>query len=524
MRFATNQRFATNDKSAMPLFRYLHDDAFLVFSRQHKHLYAACLLDLHERFFTGAPAFPTPQQVVHAIYDVMRENPTLWNESDDFGEALPEMVSAGRRRIRRAATGRFSETGDKALLIAHQLYARLLMWGWLEEEEYGLRVTVDMAMGPLLVIQRLTSLNKDVSQRFGGLIVLIRQNLEVVEKLNPHVTDRKQREAALAVREARNQADQFTRTLRAILSDLKRIRRTVMESKTVGDRLEAFFEEFVDQLLLRDFQSILTFNHPYRFRDAIVDLARRITFTPDTMQVLAEEYVAAGMAGSVEEGRLEAEADLLAVETIFGQIGEMFERIEAFRRQLEARVRNTIKYAERGASGLIGRAGDLVRRLDALLRDGRHVEASLEWSIEPLRSPWSEHHHAPGRGPRRPIEAQPLGERPSDPLYEIRKALRLQYIMRIAPGPEEVRRFLERQVPPSGTKEARFMELRSVDDFLAFDTARRFALTRQIPPAIARMFELEFAPDKPPHDSEWLRCSNFIVRRGAERPRSSAHA
>ncbi|MGY4281296.1 hypothetical protein ACVWXO_000516 [Bradyrhizobium sp. LM2.7] len=31
-----------------------------------------------------------------------------------------------------------------------------------------------------------------------------------------------------------------------------------MESNTVGDRLEAFFEEFVDQLLLRDFESILT--------------------------------------------------------------------------------------------------------------------------------------------------------------------------------------------------------------------------------------------------------------------------
>jgi hypothetical protein len=68
------------------------------------------------------------------------------------------------------------------------------------------------------------------------------------------------------------------------------------------------------------------------------------------------------------------------------------------------------------------------------------------------------------------------------------------------------------------------MELRSVDDFLAFDSAQRFAMTRQIPPAIARTFELEFAPDKPPHDSEWLRCSNFIVRRGAERRGSPAHA
>jgi hypothetical protein len=508
----------------MPLFRYLHDDAFLVFSREHKHLYAACLLDLHERFFTGAPAFPTPQQVVHAIYDVMRANQSLWTENDDFGEMLPEMVSAGRRKMRRADIGRMSETGDKALVIARQLYARLLAWGWLEEEEYGLRVTVDMAMGPLLVIQRLASLNKDVSQRFGGLIVQIRLNLEAVEKLNPQVTDRKQREAALALREARNQADQFTKSLRAIMADLKRIRRTVMESKTVGDRLEAFFEEFVEQLLLKDFESILTFNHPYRFRDAIVDLARRISYTPGTMQVLAEEYVAASIASTIDEGRLEAESDLLAIETTFGQIGEMFERIETFRRQLESRVRNTIKYAERGAQGLVGRAGDLVRRLDALLRDGRRAEATVEWSLEPLRSPWSEHQHAPSREPRRPLEPQPLGERPTDILYEIRKQLRLQYIMRIAPGPKEVRRFLESQVPPSGTKEARFMELKSVDDFLAFDTARRFAMTREIPPEVAAIFELEFAPDKPPHDSEWLRCSNFIVRRAAGRHRSALHA
>lgn len=508
----------------MALFRYLHDDAFLVFSRAHKHLYAECLLDLHERFFTGAPAFPTPQQVMHAIYDVMRGNPALWSETDDFGEALPEMVSAGRRRIRKADAGRLSETGDKAMLIARQIYARLTAWGWLEEEEYGLRVTVDMAMGPLLVIQRLASLNKDVSQRFGGLIVQIRLNLEAVEKLNPQVTDRKQREAALAVREARNQADQFTKSLRAILADLKRIRRTVMESKTVGDRLEAFFEEFVEQLLLKDFESIMTFNHPYRYRDAIVDLARKIAFTPENMQVLAEEYVANGVAPTPEEGRAEAEADLLAIENTFGQIGEMFERIEAFRRQLEARVRNTIKYAERGAHGLVGRAGDLVRRLDALAADGRHADATVEWSLEPLRSTWSEHQHAPGREPRKPVEAQPLGERPSDPLYDIRKELRLQYIMRISPTPAQVRRFLESQVPPAGTKEARFMELSSVDDFLAFDAARRFAVTRDVPALVAAAFELEFDPDKPPHDSEWLRCSNFIVRRAAESRRSKADA
>jgi hypothetical protein len=131
------------------LFRYLHDDAFLAFSREHKHLYAACLLDLYDRYFNGVPAFPTPQEVTHSVYDTMRANSLLWSEADDFGEPLPEVISAGRRRIKRASANK-TESADKALLIARQIYARLIAWGWLEEEEYGLRVTVDMSMGPLL--------------------------------------------------------------------------------------------------------------------------------------------------------------------------------------------------------------------------------------------------------------------------------------------------------------------------------------------------------------------------------------
>ena len=90
-----------------------------------------------------------------------------------------------------------------------------------------------------------------------------------------------------------------------------------------------------------------------------------------------------------------------------------------------------------------------------------------------------------------------------------------------------MRRFLERQVP-TGSKEARFMQIETVDDFLAFEMARRFAMSHEVPPEIARNFELEFAPDMPPHDSEWLRCPNFIVRRmstrTSERRKDTAHA
>lgn len=43
--------------------------------------------------------------------------------------------------------------------------------------------------------------------------------------------------------------------------------------------------------------------------------------------MLAEEYVAASMASDVEDGRMAAADDLLAIENIFEQIGEMFDRI-----------------------------------------------------------------------------------------------------------------------------------------------------------------------------------------------------
>ncbi len=75
-----------------------------------------------------------------------------------------------------------------------------------------------------------------------------------------------------------------------------------------------------------------------------------------------------------------------------------------------------------------------------------------------------------------------------------------------------MRRFLERVTPPHHTTEARFIEIQTVDDFLAFDAARRYALTKEVPPLLSREFEFEYLPDSEPHESEWLRCSNFVVR------------
>lgn len=498
---------------AMTLFRYLHDDAFLIFSRKHRHLYEAALLEVYDRCFAGGATFPTRQDLVHVIYDVVAREPQLLFEPEELSDGLPDLVSKNRRRIRFAASG--GETGDRALKAAQNIYLGLVRTGWLEEEEYGLKVTVDMPMGALLVIQRLASLKTDVSQRFGGLVVHIKASLDMVETLAPGDAEKARSSAVHALREARIQAGQFVKTLRAILSDLRRIRKSLIESENLRQKMDTYFEEFIGELILKDFQAIHTFNHPYRFRDQIITATRRITYDPAILSILAEGYVEIGIAPDIEKGREESVSDLLSIEMTFDTVGEMFERIAQFRRALEMRLKNTVKYAELGERGLSSRARALVSRLDVLLsaERQRYDEPDVPAQIAPPFDAWSEKQLAQPRQARQPIVRRALAGRPHDPIYEFRKRLRAEYLERISPSPERVNAFLKSVAGSHGTVEARFVELRTVDDFLAFNAARRYALTGDLPSPVSEEFSLEYLPESEPHDCEWLRCGNFSIRR-----------
>jgi hypothetical protein len=501
------------DLTDMPLFKHLHDDAFLIFSRKHRYLYEAALLEIYTRCFSSGSVFPTRQELVHAIYDLVGRQPNLLLDADDLTEGLPEIVSKGRRRLKFAATG--GVTGDRVLKSAQQVYQGLVRTGWLEEEEYGLKITVDMPMGALLVVQRLSSLKSDVSQRFGGLVVHIKASLDMVEKLSPENSEKARSSAVHALREARVQADQFVKTLRAILSDLRRIRQSLMNAQDLRQKMDTYFEEFIGELVLKDFQAILTFNHPYRFRDQIITTARRISYTADLIDIISDGYVEIGIKPDAPQARDEVISDLLSIETTFDTIGEMFERIAQFRRALETRLKNTVKYAEQGERGLSARARALVARMEILLsaEPDRYSEPSFPSQIIRGFTPWSERQLAPQRQARAPIEAKPLARRPHDPIYEFRKQLRSDYLERISPSPERVRQFLQRLTAPYHAVEARFVEIGTVDDFLAFDAVRRYAITGEIPYPVDREFVLEYLPDGEPHDCEWLRCSNFSIRR-----------
>ena len=146
-------------------------------------------------------------------------------------------------------------------------------------------------------------------------------------------------------------------------------------------------------------------------------------------------------------------------EQAFETVGEMFERITQFRRMLESRLRNTVKYAEQGERGLGSRSRDLVRRIESLLAEdpASYETPTVPVAIEPVMSPWSPTLLTTPRQVAGPVPARALAERPFDPVYLARKRLKADYLDRINPGVDRITAFLRRKVPPYAVREARFI-------------------------------------------------------------------
>ena len=120
--------------------------------------------------------------------------------------------------------------------------------GWLDENRYGLKVTVDMPAAALRLAEFLWSLTQGVSEQVGGLVVQVKNALDAA-RINA-------RDSALGVNKAAKDAASFGRYLRSVLSSLRDIDRQVMASESVEERLHFYFHDFVEQVLLRDYADI----------------------------------------------------------------------------------------------------------------------------------------------------------------------------------------------------------------------------------------------------------------------------
>lgn len=491
----------------MSLFGDLHDDIFLLFSRGNRRLYARLVVDLFERFFSDTVTFPGRLEVVGAIYDVLKANPDLWKEDEDFS-GVADIRTRGRR-IRRGRGAAEDSRQDALLERAQGVYRQLLAKGWLEEEAYGIRVTVDMPPAAMLLAERLAGIEKGLATSFRGVVITIRNALASV-RIEAKVN-------AVGLNKAAELAVRFSRELRAVLSHLRSIERDILGAENLNQRLATFFDDFIGRLVLKDFESIYKTNHPYRFKRQILDDAEDVGSVGYIRDAVVDGYVEGELAPDAVAAGYRLDQDLSTIRTVFDNIDQTFERINTFRIRLEARLRNTVNYAELGDHRHSQRLSSLVVRLDRALAEVSSAEpewarrARPEGLLVPLITPWAPHLLAEPRTPRDPVPVDTIRRQQHDPvLAEWRRLLRHYNDMFIV-DTRRVLRFLEGRVLPGACGEARFLHLETVEDFLAFEQLRRYR--HAPPPLFSQHFELLPCPEARWRDDEWLKCENFIVRR-----------
>jgi hypothetical protein len=487
----------------------------MVFSGENRFLYEHVLIGIYESCFGADLLFPSRNELVGIVYDTLAKRPDLWHDEGQL-VTLDDVSTKGRRlRPRHRASGDADATSE-AMARSRHIYARLTQTGWLEESRYGLRVTVDMPAGAMRLAEFLSSLRDGPSEQLGGLVIEVKNALDGVR------TSAAQN--ALGLHKAARDAVAFGRYLRSVLSALREIDRQVLASENLNERLQRYFQDFVEQVLLKDYAVIATTAHPYRFRYAIFDAIQALEDSSVDLESLTKAYAEAHLAGTDDGARELVFEDLDRIRRVFQRIDEAFQRIQQHRIQLEVRLRNTVRYAGRRADAYLRRSQEIVAGLDRIAaHSSSTVTPAVLGHLELVRSPFSSALLARPRGERPPVEVSALALETAEPIHQLRRQLERDYIARITVTPQQVLDFLDRRIDGGGTSAAE-LAIDDLDDFLAFETLRRSVrsvakgkpddeLARQL---VGR-YVFEHA-DGGRIDNDWIACKDFSIRRSDPAP------
>lgn len=491
------------------LFGQLELEIFTIFAGANRMLYERAVLAVYKNLYRSDLLFPSQAEVVNVIYDCLSREPNLWAEEEaavDLDRLVPR---TGRRVRRRRVEGVNDEATGIVISRSRHIYNRMLQTGWLDESSYGLKTTVEMPSGAMRLAEFLCSLKEGVVEQLGGLVIEVRNAIRAVEE--------KPAENALGLNKAARDAAAFGRYLRSVLSALRDIDRQVLSADTLADRLRHYFEDFVEQVLLRDYTAITTNAHPYRHRRTILTALERLEDSSIDTSAIADAYLEAKLVPTAAAARDLVYEDISNIRHVFERIEEAFEAIQRHRSRLETRLRNVVRYAGRRTS-FLQRSERLIQKLDEVI-SCNGSEVTVQGLLEHRASVVAPDLLAKPRGARPSLSEGDISIPPPDPIMEYRRLLEREYLERLIISPAKMSRFLERQVPPYGEVHGTSLTIETTDDFLAFEALRLLVASglgadgsSALSIAIRDRFEL-IRDDAGDISNEWLDCPGFIIKR-----------
>jgi len=471
------------------LFNKLPDEIFKPLAGANRYLFEEILLFLFRYFsdedITNEAVFPRRGHIVREIEELLERQGRQLQVVDEEGDAEEDISNA---------------PGPAARYI----YKRLVVTGWLEEEEDGYHVNVLMPPHASLLLEALEGVAHAEKKNYGSTIASIHLQLEAIAN---HPEDN-----ARAFVEVVHAARDFTRHLQNIFSGLRGFQDLITRQHNPKLALSTFFDDFVENLLISDYKSLQAENNPFRHRTNVLTLLTQIEHIDSILGALVKVYQEdKNMAPA--PARDKVINDLHFIARVFRSVDRRLDAIDLYRMRLESRVAEMVRYMDRNVPDLTNRGIKLLEEL------GRKSQEQTSGELPDLPQPsrWLSMGLFGHRSIRKPhkrrqpqfielAKQQELGP-------EVKERLRLiqAYLQRRAMSPAKVVAFIDQQMGERTSFTAKDFKVESVEDLVAFAFVPFLNQMKVKPTPNMPLFTIRRTGER--LVTPLLECSDFIIER-----------
>jgi hypothetical protein len=313
--------------ASIALFQRIPERLFGPLASQNRHGYWAVLCHLHRRRF--GPDAPLPPSYGFLQREITQEIEDHLKYADEW---QPESGDQHDTPLNIRAIGIFN---------------RLLDAGWFRLEKYGIEKTVSMAPAVGQLLTQLINFAETGPVFVSGKIRSIDAAVAQVHKGEA---------SGDLLREAAEQCRNLLVYIRNTGTNVRDLMAAIGAQPTTAHYVRTFFQDYIQQVFIGDYQELRTREHPLSKRQQILDAVADIDTEPDHRSRLLDWYVNRLCSGDDKKGQAAFQRDLQRLYEL--------DRIEEYLERLDEEIRS----ANRRALAFLEYKLRAIRPIDGLLR------------------------------------------------------------------------------------------------------------------------------------------------------------
>ncbi len=294
--------------ASMALFQRIPEHLFGPLASQNRHGYWSLLCHLHRRRF--GPDAPLPPSYGFLQREITQDIEDHLKYADEW---QPESGDQPDTPLNIRAIGIFN---------------RLLDAGWFRLEKYGIEKTVNMAPAVGQFLNQLINFAETGPVFVSGKIRSIDASVARVHKGEA---------SGDLLREAAEQCRNLLVYIRNTGTNVRDLMATIGAQPTTAQYVRTFFQDYIQQVFIGDYQELRTREHPLSKRQQILDAVLEIDTHPEQRSRMLDWYVNRLSGGDDKKGQVAFQRDLQRLYEL--------ERIEEYLTRLDDEIRGANKRA-----------------------------------------------------------------------------------------------------------------------------------------------------------------------------------